>query len=99
LIFIKIGWMKYTEEQKEMITNFGALGYDPERCAGVMAVDVAGIVSMMKDKSSEFAKLYALGQYRAEYVIDVKLFELAQAGDIKAVEKLEMRKRVRNTKR
>jgi hypothetical protein len=58
------------------------------------------ITAKTRDLQAVFANGILPGkQYRAEYVIDVKLFELAQAGDIKAVEKLEMRKRVRNTKR
>jgi hypothetical protein len=78
-----------------MIVNFGALGYDAPRCAGVMQLPEKDIAAQMANPQSEFQQLYTMGQYRAEYVIDIKLFELAQAGDIKAVEKLEMRKRVR----
>jgi hypothetical protein len=83
-------------EEKEMIINFGSLGYDANRCAGVLETEEAEITKLMADKNSEFSKLYARGQYRAEYVIDVKLFELAQTGDIKAIEKLEARAIKRN---
>jgi len=83
-------------EEKEMIINFGSLGYNANRCAGVLETEESEITKLMADKNSEFSKLYARGQYRAEYVIDVKLFELAQTGDIKAIEKLEARAIKRN---
>lgn len=90
---------QWTEREKEMIINFGSLSYDANRCAGIMEIDEELIEKQLADKNSEFAKLYARGQYRAEYVIDVKLFELAQTGDIKAIEKLEARAIKRNRRK
>lgn len=79
----------------EMIANFGALGYDAERCANVAGVDAEFIFSAMQDPESDFSKMYRKGQHRAEYVIDLKLFEMAQTGDIKAIDKLEQRRAAR----
>ena len=44
---------------------------------------------MMKNKSSEYAKLYEKGSAVAEYLLNVKIFEIAKAGDLKAIEKYQ----------
>jgi len=41
------------------------------------------------------SKLLQKGRDMADYVIDLKLFEMAKSGDIKALEKLDYRKRTR----
>lgn len=84
-----------TEKEKEMIINFGAFEYSAEYCAGVLAWPVKDVDQAMKKQDSEFMLAYNAGRLRSEYVIDLKLFEQAQAGDIKSLEKLEMRKRKR----
>lgn len=88
----------WTNDEQEMIINFGSLGYDADRCAGILERPKVEIEKAMKDTDGDFMTLYLRGQYRAEYVIDIKLFELAQTGDVKAIEKLDQRRRVR-TKR
>lgn len=90
--------MLLTDEQKMIIIDCGAYGYDSNRIAGILEVDVNQIEKQLKEVGSEINQLYQKGVYRAEYVIDKKLFELAQAGDIKALEKLELRKKLRNAK-
>jgi len=84
-----------TEKQKEQIANCGAFNYSPDRCAAVLGWTIEETMIVFKDKESDFFEAYSSGQYKAEYVIDLKLFEQAQAGDIKSLDKLESRKRSR----
>jgi hypothetical protein len=86
-----------TEEQLEHITNFGALNYSPDRMSNVLEIPVNEITEMMKDPDSIFSIFYNKGLHRFDYVIDIKLMEQAQAGDIKSLEKLELRKRMRKS--
>jgi hypothetical protein len=74
-----------TVEQKAMAINLGALGYSPAMCKKVMD---DGLVD-----DPAFQGLYDRGLARGEYIIDLKLLELSQQGDLKALSKLEQRKR------
>jgi hypothetical protein len=83
-----------TEKEKYQIVNFGAFEYSNEMCSIILGWDVDEIDELMSDKKSEFYKLYRSGFIKSQYVIDLKLFEQAQSGDIKSLEKLEQRKRL-----
>jgi hypothetical protein len=85
--------MKITEKIKEMIINFGAFGYDNKKMALVLGINKADIDSEMNNKDSEFNTHYLRGKALGDYAIDLKLFELARGGDIKALDKLTIRKR------
>ena len=87
--------MKIKESDRDKIINFGAFKYDPEKMANILGLNIEDVSVAMNDENSEFKKLYNIGADRADYVIDLKLFEMAQTGDIKALDKLEMRKRMR----
>ena len=76
---------EFTDDQKKMIKNMGALGYQADKICSIMKFDLIMIKSAMVDKNSEFMKLYTEGADFASYVIDLKLFEMAQSGDIKAM--------------
>uniref|UniRef100_UPI004047E20F hypothetical protein n=1 Tax=Roseivirga sp. TaxID=1964215 RepID=UPI004047E20F len=84
-----------TEEEKEKLINCGAFGYDYQTIAAVLNIEDQEAENLLK-KGSEGHKLYERGQKRAEYVIDLKLFEMAQSGDLKALEKFERRKVLRS---
>ena len=84
-----------TDKEAEQIANCGAFGYSPDRCSAVLGWTEEEVSNEILNKSSRWNKLYSAGGYRAEYVIDLKLFEQAQAGDIKSLDKLELRKRKR----
>lgn len=84
-----------TAKEKEQILNLGAFQYKSEMCADVLGWDKTEIKTLLKDKNSEFHKIYNRGFVRAQYVIDLKLFEQAQSGDIKSLDKLQARKRGR----
>jgi hypothetical protein len=90
--------MKIKAEQEEMIINFGVFGYSAEKMASVLGVDLLEIEKCLQDKDSQFSKLIQKGSDLADYVIDLKLFEMAKSGDIKALDKLEVRKKFRNLK-
>lgn len=82
------------DKEKEMIINMGALGYPVSLCARVVGVkDEKQFQKDFVDPKSEVYQLYQQGKDRAQYLIDLKLFEMAQSGDIKAMRKLEIRKR------
>ena len=83
-----------TEKEKEQILNMGAFEYSNEMCANVLDWE-KDLVDLLMNTDSEFSKLYKKGRDRAQYVIDLKLFEQAQAGDIKSLDKLQTRKRFR----
>lgn len=83
-----------TEKEIEQIKNIGAFGYSIEKCAYVLGWDYSTTEKEFNDKNSAFYKNYMMGKIRSDYVIDLKLFEQAQAGDIKSLEKLELRKRL-----
>jgi len=84
-----------TEKEREQVINLGALEYSAEHCAAVLGWSIKDIQSAFNDQDSDFFKAYESGRLKAEYVIDLKLFEQAQAGDIKSLDKLELRKRRR----
>lgn len=84
-------FVEMTPEQKAMAVNLGALGYPLPDCAKVMDDGLAA--------HPDFQALYDRGVARGEYVIDLKLMELSQQGDLKALAKLEQRQRDRKRKK
>ena len=90
--------LKISDEMAEMIVNFGSLEYDNERIAAILEIEIEDIEIEMNNELSEFYQFYKKGRYRAEYAIDVRLFEMARTGDTRALEKLEQRKRKRERK-
>lgn len=87
--------MKISEEQKEHIINCGVFGYDPEMMSIVLEISQNEIEAELSNPDSEFSQLIKIGRDRAEYVIDMKLFQMAKSGDLRALEKFEMRKNKR----
>jgi IS30 family transposase len=85
--------MTLSDENKEMIINFGAFHYSSEKIASILGLKQTEIDKELKSTTSELYLLYKKGQDLADYAIDVKLFELARNGDIKAIEKMDLRKR------
>jgi len=87
--------MKIEKEQEEQIVNFGVFEYDADKIASILGVDVKEVQQEIENKNSLLSRLLQKGLDMADYVIDLKLFEMAKSGDIKALEKLDYRKRVR----
>lgn len=88
-----------TDKDREKIINLGAFEYDAYRCADVLGWPIDEVLSVFTKPESDFFKTYQIGNVRAQYVIDLKLFEQAQQGDIKSLDKLEYRKKVRAMKK
>lgn len=84
--------MDILKEQEEKIINCGVFDYDAEKIANILELNQNEVEIEMKNKKSDFNKLLKKGKDISDYVIDLKLFEMAKAGDIKALEKLEQRK-------
>lgn len=77
-----------TTEQVKELKNMGALGYKPTKIAIIMGLDLAWVKEQYSKKDSNFYKIYKSGMEMSDYLIDLKLLDMAQAGDIKAIEKL-----------
>ena len=91
--------MKLNDEQKEVVIKCGAFGYDAEKLANILELSVEVVEIEIKKKTSDIAICYKLGIDRFDFSIDSRLLQMAQSGDIKALEKLEFRKKMRKTKR
>jgi hypothetical protein len=76
-----------TDQEKEKIINFGALSFPIASMAKVLGWDDRDVENAIK--SGEFRELYEKGEAVADYLLNVKLFEMAKAGDIKALEKYQ----------
>jgi len=91
--------MTINKEQEEQIINCGVFGYNAKKIANILNFDLQDIQAQLEDNNSKISILLQKGVDMADYVIDLKLFEMAKTGDMKAMEKLEYRKRQRLTKR
>jgi hypothetical protein len=87
--------MKIEKEQEEQIVNFGVFEYDAKKIASILGIDLKEVQAEIENKTSLLYQLLQKGRDMADYVIDLKLFEMAKSGDIKALEKLDLRKRGR----
>lgn len=77
----------------EHVEMFGALKYDNERMATILDWPIAEVNAVMKDKAGKFYQTYYRGKLMAEYKLDKKLFEMALAGDAKAIEHFKGKKK------
>lgn len=89
--------MEIKKDQHEQIINCGVFDYNAQKLANILGFDKKNIETEMKNKNSELNQLLQKGKDMADYVIDLKLFEMAKTGDIKALDKLGQRKRNRNS--
>jgi len=88
--------MEIKKEQQEQVINFGAFDYNAKKIASILAIEKNEVEEELKNKNSQLSKLLQKGKDMSDYVIDLKLFEMAKTGDIKALDKLESRKWERN---
>lgn len=89
----------FTDEQQEAIRNFGALNYSAMKIISILAIPAEKIIEFKQsfsDTKGEVNQLIQQGKDGSEYIIDRKLLELAQNGDLKALEALEKRKKKQN---
>lgn len=89
--------MEIKKDQHEQIINCGVFEYNSEKLANILGFDKKEIESEIKNKYSELNQLLQKGKDMADYIIDLKLFEMAKTGDLKALDKLNKRKTNRNS--
>jgi len=83
--------MEIKKDYHEKIINCGVFNYNAQKLANILGFDKKEVESEMQNKESELNQLLQKGKDMSDYVIDLKLFELAKSGDIKALEKLNQR--------
>lgn len=81
-----------TEREKEIIINCGAFNFQPDKIANIINWPTDEVRQHFNNKTSEFCKLLQEGRDKADYVLTLKLFEMARAGDLKAIEEFESRR-------
>lgn len=91
--------MNISADQEEQIVNFGALEYDAKKISSILGLDLKLVEAELNNKDSQMSILLQRGRDMADYVVDLKLFDMAKSGDIKALEKLDYRKRSRKMKK
>jgi hypothetical protein len=85
--------METTDEFLKKMVSVGTLGYSIEKVINVLDIeDVEWFMKEFYDKSSRIHSAYQKGKDKADFKIDLKLFELAQQGDIEAFKIYERRK-------
>lgn len=82
-----------SKEEEEKIINCGAFGYNYQKSAAILGWEVEELKSLYNEKDSKVKRLYESGKHKADYVIDCKLFELSQTGDLKALDTFRERTR------
>lgn len=83
-------------ENEEMIVNMGAFGYDARMIASLTDNDPGVVQAELADPKSKLNQLLQKGRDMAQYVLDLKLFDMAKAGYLKAMDKLNVRIQNRN---
>ena len=81
-----------TTPEKEVIINCGAFKFQPDKISNILDWPADEVTKLFNDKRSEFYQLIKKGRDTADYVLTLKLFELAQTGDLKALEEFENRR-------
>src|SRR4051812_30947278 len=93
--------MQYTDDFIKRIIGVGTLGYSLQKIINALDIDekdVQQFTNDFYDPVSKVAKAYQKGKDKADYAIDIKLFELAQGGDLDALREYEQRKRIEQMK-
>ena len=89
--------MEYTDETIAKMQSLGALGYGVEKIINILDIpetDAATFRSDFANTDSPIRRAYQKGVDKSDYIIDKKLYELAQTGDLKAIETYENKKMV-----
>ena len=87
--------MTYTPEFLKKLTTLGTLGYNIQKIINILDIpftDQESFVSDFNNPKSEVRNAFQRGVDKSDFAIDQKLFELAQSGDMKAIEKYDERK-------
>lgn len=87
--------IEYSNENEEIIINCGAFGYKADVIASLLRIDLSVIENAMVN-DNQFIKLYKFGNDMANYKLDLKLFEMAKSGDIKAMQAFQAKRLINN---
>ena len=72
----------------------GTLGYPLSKIINVLDIDdIKQFTKDFDNPKSQVAISYQKGVDKADFVLDSKLFDMAKGGDLKALDKYEVRKR------
>lgn len=74
-----------------MVINMGLFRYDNRMIASLIGCEQSEVDAQTNNPKSQLSKLLQKGRDMGEYVIDLKLFDMAKAGDVKALDKLNIR--------
>lgn len=87
--------MQYTESVINQMVQFGTIGYPLSKIVNVLdATEDEEFIKDFDDTDSVIAKAYQRGVDKSDFIIDMKLFEMAKAGDMDAIVKFEERKKL-----
>lgn len=88
--------MEVNDKLLNQVTSFGMLNYGIDRMCNILDLDsdsdIQEFERFFSDKRHPVYRAYKKGVDKADYHIDLKLFEQAKKGDKKALEMLERRK-------
>ena len=85
--------MAYTEEQLKKMVHMRILDYSCEKCINVLDIeDEKQFTNDFSNQNSEIYKAFKKGKDKSDYAIDLKLFEKAKDGDLRALAEYEKRK-------
>lgn len=86
--------MEYTEDFLKKMVQVGTLGYPLSKIINVLDIDdIKQFTKDFDNPKSQVAISYQKGIDKADFVLDSKLFDMAKGGDLKALDKYEVRKR------
>ena len=86
--------MEYNEDFLKKMVQVGTLGYPLSKIINVLDIDdTKQFTKDFDNPKSKVAISYQKGVDKADFVLDSKLFDMAKGGDLKALDKYEMRKR------
>ena len=82
------------KELLELVVLFGIVKYPLVKILNILpdSVDAEEFKKRFKDQNSDVYKSYQKGVDRGDYDIDIRLFEMAKSGDLKAIEMINIRK-------
>lgn len=89
------------KELIDLVVSFGIVRYPLDKILNIIPddVDKDEFTLQFNDPTHHINKAYQKGIDRSEYDIDIRLFEMAKSGDLKALEKYEERLFLRNKKK
>lgn len=86
--------MEFDEPFLRKMVKIGMLGYSAQKIINVLDIeDKNAFLAAFHDTASDIAKAYQKGLDKADFALDIQLFNDAKSGDLKAFVLFEERKR------